>query len=217
MTLLIENSAQEIEELQYEILKTGSKGNCVVIEDIMIDCGIPFSKMKDVLYDVKYLLLTHIHSDHIKPATLQKIKDLFPKITILGNYEVAQKFGVDIIVNNGFETLTRDYTFMAVKGVHDVLVTGYSWWVKGQHVCYMTDTNSYDGFKDAPYDLFFIELNYDEKKLQAIGNNFKTRGYNPVLSAKRHASVQLGKGFYYSNRRSVDSVLIPLHMSERFF
>lgn len=211
------NLAEVEKDLNYEILKTGSKGNCVIIEDIMIDCGIPFSKMKQELYGIKYLLLTHIHSDHIKESTLNKIKESFPKITILGNYEVAQKFGVDIIVNNGFETITKDYTFMAVKGVHDVLVTGYSVWIKDQHVCYMSDTNSYNFFKSAPYDYLFIEQNYDEKKLLEIGKQFKHKGYNPVLSAKRHASVQMAKGFYYSNRRSADSVLIPLHMSERFF
>lgn len=216
MTLLIENSAAEIQELQYEILKTGSKGNCVVIEDIMIDCGIPFSKMKDTLYGIKYLLITHQHSDHVNPSTLQKIKDMFPKITILGNYEVAQRFGVDIIVNNGFETVTKDYTFMAVKGVHDVLVTGYSFWIKGHHVCYMTDTSTYDGFKNPPYDIFMIEANYDSAKLNAIGHNFKARGYNPILSAKRHSSIQNAKGFYYSNRRSPESKMIELHASERF-
>ena len=208
---------ERLDSLDYTIIKTGSKGNAVLIEDVLVDCGVPFSHLKDYLYDVKYLLISHIHSDHVRPATLQKIKDLFPKITILGNYEVAQKFGVDIIVNNGFPVETRDYTFMAVKGVHDVICTGYSFWVKGLHVCYMTDTSTFSNFSEAPYDIFLIELNYDEKKLQAIGNNFKTRGYNPVLSARRHASIQTGKGFYYSNRRSNNSVLIPLHMSERFF
>ena len=207
---------QRLDSLNYEVLKTGSKGNCVVIEDVMIDCGIPFSRMKDHLYDIKYLLITHQHSDHVKPATLQKIKDMFPKITILGNYEVAQRFGVDIIVNNGFPVETRDYTFMPVKAVHDVICTGYSFWVKGLHVCYMTDTCSYSAFKESPYDVFMIEANYDKNKLDAIGNNFKTRGYNPVLSAKRHSSSQEAKGFYYSNRRSIDSIFIPLHQSERF-
>lgn len=207
---------QRLDSLNYEVLKTGSKGNCVVIEDVMVDCGIPFSKMKDHLYDIKYLLLTHIHSDHIKPATLQKIKDLFPKITILGNYEVAQKFGVDIIVNNGFPVETRDYVFTPVKAIHDVITTGYEWEVNDMKVCYMTDTNSYKFFENAPYDHFFIEANYDEKKLQEIGKNFTSRGYDPVMSAQRHASVQQAKGFYYSNRRSPESRLIELHASERF-
>ena len=207
----------EQELLEYKVLKTGSKGNCVIIGDIMVDCGIPFSKMKDDLYGIKYLLLSHIHSDHIVPSTLQKIKDLFPKITIIGNYEVAQKYGVDIIVNNGFETVTKDYTFMAVKGFHDVLVSGYSWWVKGQHVCYMTDSNSCSAFQSAPYDALFLEANYNENKLNAIGHSFKARGYNPILSAKRHCSTQVAKAFYYTNRRSVDSIFVELHQSARFY
>lgn len=213
----MEVNEEVAQELEYRVIQTGSKGNCVVIEDVMVDCGIPFSKLKEALYDVRYLFLSHIHSDHIKPATLQKIKDMFPKITILGNYEVAQKFGVDIIINNGFETETKDYTFKAVKGFHDVLVSGFETEIKGHKVCYMTDSNSYSSFSAGPFDYMFLELNYDQSKLDAIGDNFKSRGYNPVLSAKRHASVQIGKGFYYSNRRGIESKLIPLHMSERFF
>ena len=208
---------ERLDSLDYTIIKTGSKGNAVLIEDVLVDCGVPFSHLKDYLYDVKYLLISHIHSDHVRPATLQKIKDLFPKITILGNYEVAQKFGVDIIVNNGFPVETRDYTFMPVKGVHDVICTGYSFWVKGLHVCYQTDTNSYASFIEPPYDVFFIEANYNENKLREIASNFTTRGYNPILSAQRHASVQQAKGFYYSNRRSPESRLVELHQSERFY
>lgn len=212
-----EEVVQELEELEYKVIQTGSKGNCVVVEDVMIDCGIPFSKMKETLYEIKYLLITHQHSDHVKEATLRKIKDMFPKITILGNYEVAQRFGVDIIVNNGFETVTKDYVFKAIKGVHDVLVTGYSWNVKGHDVCYMTDSSTYDFFGDSTFNYFFIEMNHDIKKIEAIGDSFKTRGYNPVVSARRHSSTQTAKGFYYSNRLDVNSKLIGLHQSERFY
>ena len=213
---MIEANEEVAQELNYEILKTGSKGNCVVIEDIMIDCGIPFSKMKEVLYDLKHLLLTHIHSDHIVPATLKRIKSLFPKITILGNYEVAQKYGVDIIVNHTFPVETQDYTFLPVKGIHDVVVTGYEFEVKGQQVCYMTDSNTYSHFEGTEFDYFFIEANYDAKKLEEVAKIFKRKGYDPIASAQRHASLQAAKGFYYSNRRSVDSKLIELHMSDRF-
>lgn len=204
-------------QLDYHIIKSGSKGNAVRIEDVLVDCGVPFSHLKEELYDIRYLLLTHIHSDHIKPATLTKIKQLFPKITILGNYDVAQRFGVDIIVNPTFEVRTKDYVFMPVKGYHDVPVCGYEWEVNGQKVCYMTDTSSYKNFVEGPYDYFFIENNYDEKKLNEIGKKFSTRGYDPFLSAHRHSSVQQAKGFYYSNRRSAESVMVPLHMSERFY
>ena len=29
----------------------------------MVDCGVPFKDIQDHLYDVKYLLITHSHSD----------------------------------------------------------------------------------------------------------------------------------------------------------
>ena len=60
--------------MHYEIISTGSKGNSVIINDIMVDCGVAFKRLKEYLYDIKYLLLTHIHSDHIKPTTLKRIK-----------------------------------------------------------------------------------------------------------------------------------------------
>ena len=63
-----------------------------MINDVLVDCGIPFNKIKDELYEIKYLLLTHIHSDHVRPATLKSIKAMFPKIQVIGNYEVHQAF-----------------------------------------------------------------------------------------------------------------------------
>ncbi|MGK9479829.1 hypothetical protein QQG13_09200, partial [Melissococcus plutonius] len=63
-------------ELDYQVIASGSKGNAVRIKNVMVDCGIPFKKMKEALYECNYLLITHIHSDHIRPATLNKIKEL---------------------------------------------------------------------------------------------------------------------------------------------
>ena len=42
-------------EVSYKVIGSGSKGNCVVIGDVMFDCGLPFKKLKDHLYGVKYL------------------------------------------------------------------------------------------------------------------------------------------------------------------
>lgn len=49
--------------MEYEILSTGSKGNAVVLnKSILIDCGVPFKTIEPYLYDLKAVLLTHIHS-----------------------------------------------------------------------------------------------------------------------------------------------------------
>lgn len=49
--------------IEYDVLATGSTGNCVIIEKkIMVDCGVSFKTVESHLDDVKLLLLTHIHS-----------------------------------------------------------------------------------------------------------------------------------------------------------
>lgn len=203
--------------MQYKIISSGSKGNCVIINDVMVDCGVPFKNIKDDLYDIKYLILTHIHSDHIRPSTLESIKKMFPRIQIIGNYEVHRDFGVSKIANAGFEIVTNDYTFLPFECFHDVLCYGYTWEFDGEEIIYATDTSSLKNAPDKKYDLIMIESNYDEKKLDAIAGNFATRGYNPYSNAKRHLSTQQAKTFYYTHRKNKDSEFVELHRSSRFY
>lgn len=201
--------------MQYKIINSGSKGNCVIVNDVMVDCGVGFKKIKDELYDIKYLLLTHVHSDHIKLSTLKSIKQLFPRITIVGNYEVHQKFGVDVVCNAGFDVSVDDYIFKPFECEHDVLTYGYTWQFNGLSILYATDTSTMSNAPKQKYDYFFLESNHDEKKIEQIDMN--KYGYNAYLGAKRHLSTRQAKGFYYTNRRNKDSVWVELHKSSRFY
>ena len=58
--------------IRYNIIATGSTGNAVKINDILIDCGVSFKKLKDVYKHIKLVLLTHEHSDHFRPSTIRK-------------------------------------------------------------------------------------------------------------------------------------------------
>lgn len=202
--------------MNYKIISSGSKGNCVIINDLMVDCGVPFNKIKDELYEIKYLLVTHIHSDHVRPATLKNIKTLFPRIKIIGNYEVHQTFGVDVIANSGFEVITDDYIFEPFECVHDVLTYGYTWKFGESDIIYATDTSSMDNAPDRKYDYLFVESNHDEKKLELAANQVRG-GYNPYLSGKRHLSTQQAKTFYYTHRKNRESEFVELHKSSRFY
>lgn len=202
--------------MHYEIISTGSKGNCVVINDVMVDCGVPFNKIKEYLYDVKYLLLTHIHSDHIRPATLKSIKKMFPKIQIIGNYEVHQVYEVHTIANGGYPIETDDYTFVPFECFHNVVTHGFTWEFEGQAIIYATDTASMENAPKEKFDYLFVESNHDEYKLEQAINQVKG-GYNPYLGGKRHLSTQQAKTFYYTHRRNRDSEFIELHRSERFY
>lgn len=202
--------------MDYKIISSGSSGNCVVIKDVMVDCGVPFNKIKDELYAIKYLLITHIHSDHLNQITLKQIMRKFPTIKIIGNYEVHQAAHCNIIANSGFDIVTPDYIFTPFEAVHDVLTYGFTWNCEGQRIIYCTDTSTLENAPDGIYDYFFLESNHDEGKLEAARNESKG-GYNPYLSGKRHLSTQAAKGFFYMYRRSPESVFVELHKSKRFY
>lgn len=210
-----------MKELNYEIIGTGSSGNCVVIENIMIDCGLPFSSLKDALYDVDILLITHKHTDHIKERTYERIRKEFPNITTVSNYEVAYLYDVDIVCNEKVPFEVGEYIITPFRGEHgSVLCYGYTWTVNGNDVIYATDMSNYNFAPDREYDYLFLESNHDEHKINAIESRYKGRkmyGYDVYASALRHCSTQKCKGFYFTHRKSKDSPLIELHMSSRFY
>ena len=80
--------------MNYEIIGTGSKGNCVIIENIMFDCGVPAKQFNRIdLKKIKYVFLTHIHQDHIKKNNLKRLltkdifcnKEVFEKLETISN------------------------------------------------------------------------------------------------------------------------------------
>lgn len=204
-------------ELDYHIIGTGSSGNAVRIENIMFDCGVPFSHMKEDLYKVDTLLITHSHSDHIKPATLERIRKEFPGITVFGNADVAYQYDVDMVVGTKPFSLRKRRKVIPFDGVHDVPVTGYIVQMKGLNILYMTDTARVNPPSDLLLDYIFLESNFDERKLRQEAKRYKKHGYDPYLSVTRHLSTQKCKEFYYTHRRNEESKLIELHQSQRFY
>lgn len=209
---------KKADELNYTIIGSGSSGNCVVIENVMVDCGLPYSKIKESLYEVDYLLITHRHTDHIKDSTFKKIRAEFPNITVISNYDVAYLYDVDITCNAGYPVEVGGYSFMPFEGNHNVLCYGYTWVTNGKRVIYATDMTDFSGAPEQEYDVFFLECNHDEHKLKAVMNTGRRKfGYDVYAAGMRHCSTQRAYGFYYSYRSSKDAPMIELHKSERFY
>lgn len=207
----------ETNNLDYRIIATGSTGNAVRIRDIMIDCGIAFKKMKEDLYKVDSLFLTHSHSDHINPATLASIRKEFPRVKIYGNAHVAYQFDVDMVIGTAKVRLPRDRIVIPMEGLHDVPVSYFYIFMDGLNILYATDTHRVENPDDIPLDYVFLESNYDETKLRELSKQYRRRGYDPVKSSMRHLSTQQCKEFYYVYRRDENSPLIELHQSHRFY
>lgn len=207
-----------MKELKYEILGSGSTGNCVVIEDMMVDIGLPYKKIKKYLYDIKYILITHRHTDHVNRNTAKRIKEEFPRIKIIGNYDVCDLIKLDYPMGDETGLAMKDRRIQSFKCVHDVPCSGYTINYKGLNLIYATDTASLEHAPKEKYDYFFIESNHDEKKVEAIRNNtYKKYGYNAYAGAKRHLSTQQSQLFYFLNRKEKESKWIELHKSRRFY
>lgn len=217
-----ENTKEEQETLDYEVIATGSSGNAVRIDDILIDCGIAFKRLKPHLYKVKTLLITHKHSDHLKPTTLKAIKKNFPNIQVVSNYEVKQLYPdyIDIVANAKYPFYTYSGIITPFECVHDCVCLGYSFIKNGKKVVYATDTTTMKNCPtDIPIDYCFLESNYCEIKVKQIIETtdvFKKYGYDIRQGTERHLSKQQCKAFFYAHRASDESILIPLHQSKRF-
>lgn len=47
--------------MRYEILGSSSKGNSIILEDIiMLDCGLSYSKIKNHLRKIKLIFISHV-------------------------------------------------------------------------------------------------------------------------------------------------------------
>lgn len=183
----------------------------------MFDCGLSFGKMKDDLYLVDSLFITHSHGDHIQPKTLNSIRKEFPRIKVYGNAHVAYQYEVDKVIGHAKIVLPKDRIVYPMDGLHDVPVTYFYVIFDDTNIIYATDTCRVENPRELPLDYVFLESNYDERKLKELGKKYKRHGYDPTLSNLRHLSTQKCKEFYYVNRRDEESKLIELHQSSRFY
>lgn len=47
--------------MRYNVINSGSDGNAIIIEDILLlDCGVPFSKIKEYIFNLKLIFISHL-------------------------------------------------------------------------------------------------------------------------------------------------------------
>lgn len=202
----------------YSIVDSGKTGNCVIINDVMVDCGVAFSKIKPYLDGIRYLLLTHIHQDHVNRLTLETIKLTRPDITIIGNTSVHRQFGVDEVASDYFCIPTEHYTFTAFALTHDVQNTGYTWRYEGKDIIFAIDTGDLAQAPDAKFDYFFLESNYDADALTELNEWTHRNDRLPFVQfAGRHLSRQDAAAFVMLNRKNDQAELIELHKSDLLY
>ena len=163
--------------MKYEIVGSGSRGNAIIIEDVlMLDCGVPFTQIRPYLKKVKIIFISHIHQDHLYPSTVKKIAYNHPLIRfICGSKDVAEKLlECGVLIQNIYFMPSRKWFSLGIVNLklepmkHDV--DNYALKFKINNInkrgIYIVDTASLGDLKAEKYDLYLIEANYKEETLQ---------------------------------------------------
>lgn len=158
--------------MNFNILNSGSDGNGLIIEDIiLIDCGISFKKLEDYYKKIKIVLLTHKHQDHFNKITIKKLAYERPTLRF-----ACCEWLVDELVKCGVEKkkidvlkIGKNYNYNAfivepIKLYHDVPQCGYKLKIGTNRLIYATDTSKIDHIEAKNYDYYFIEGNYENEE-----------------------------------------------------
>ena len=196
--------------IDYNIISTGSQGNAVIIEKvILIDCGVGFKSLKPFYSDLRLVLLTHIHSDHFNKRTIRRLAAERPTLRFACCRWLVEPLTACGVSKNNIDVLefNRLYGYglcnvIPVPLVHNVPNCGWKiHFAKKGKMIYCTDTNNMNGIMALNYDLFMIEANYDENEIEERIRQKKENGeYAYELQVlKNHLSKQKCDDFIYRN------------------
>lgn len=193
----------------YNILNTGSDGNCIIVNDIVaLDMGVPFKKIEPYINKIKLVFISHKHGDHLNLSTVRKIHELRPTIRFcIGEFlyqELAEagisKRNIDIIKHGK----VYDYKILKVSPfilIHDVFNYGLRLFMNGEKLLYAVDTSTLDHVSAKNYDCYLIEANYDEEVLEEnLKSDLENSGFSYNSRVKEtHLSVNQASEFILNN------------------
>lgn len=196
--------------MNYEVIGSSSKGNCIIVEDIlMLDCGVTYTKIKKYLPKVKLIFISHSHQDHLLPNTIKKIAYNYPTIKFI----TGSKFVVIMLLQMNVEKknifILKEYKWydlgmlnvMLEPLIHDTPNYCLKWQLNGKKGIYIVDTANVDDIEAECYDLFLIENNYQESLLQEHINNCEDENMLYYLNRvpNTHLSAEQANSFLIEN------------------
>lgn len=207
-----------------EILATGSPSNCTLLNDgmVAVDCGVPFSVLRERHKKLQVVILTHEHGDHFNGATIKRLAVERPSLRFCSPEwlvpelsKLVDKQNIDIIGMGD----TMDYGLFSVKAfslIHDVPNAGYLITFDPKSsiktVFYATDCNSLEGIDAKCCDLYLIEGNYSAADiLERIRQKYDAGEYVYEWRViKNHLSVEKAE-LFIANNAGPNSKYILMH------
>jgi hypothetical protein len=214
--------------VQYEILHSGSAGNCTVLANtVAIDIGVPYKAIEPYAARLGIVLTSHIHIDHFNRSTVRRLARERPALRWgCGSWMAAplvecgvapeniDVFNMDATVI--YPTPSGDLTITPAPLRHNVPNCGYKLRLPdGSYVFYATDTATLSGIEAPGYDLYLVEADYGEEEIvERIRRKQEAGEYVHEYDAmNNHLSREEAENWLYS-QMGTSSTYILMHMHE---
>lgn len=203
--------------MKINIIASSSAGNCIIIDDTMIDCGVSYKRVKDFLPNVKRVLISHEHKDHINEKTIARIHKEFPCIKFYSNIDVKAKYDLEYFkeYKTGMALKFGETRIDFVELYHNNLDSsyctnhGYLMRCNGYTHFHATDTNTLEGIMLPKCDSMTLECNYNMEVVES-----KEMEWHIVRGIAGH--LEDIKFYEFIDKYlKEDGVAYPCHMSER--
>jgi len=211
--------------LNFFTINSGSNGNGYVLvsdtgETLCIEAGVKFKEVKKILnFDIsnaKYLIATHLHTDHFKFAKEYAMSgvDVYSSIETLTNSGFLNDFphrAKPLEVNK--KVKMGSFTVMGFDLIHDVRNYGYLIHHKEMGLAVMITDTHYCPFMFPGLNNILLECNYSDNVLD---RNLETSKINPALAnriRKSHMSEDTMIGFLKANDTTQVNNIVIIHLS----
>lgn len=209
--------------MQIQILKTGSSGNCAIINGALaLDCGVTSKALQPFVSGLQLVFISHTHGDHFKPTTIRNLAAERPALRFCGGEWIAPA-----LVSNGVEPRNIDilqagktynygsFQIEPVELYHDVPNLGLKIFIGGEKAIYIVDTGYIDHVTAPGYDYYLLEANHTESEIQRRIEEKISRGEYAyeTRAAKNHLSREQAEKWLAKNAR-INSKFIFLHQHE---
>ncbi len=167
--------------MKFFSIASSSSGNAYIIYEninniILIDAGISYKKIVNALRfysinvkNVKYVLITHNHSDHIK-GLKTLYKNINPIIVSHKTFIQTLNYEYDCMEFDFFNKFVLDnISICPIRLFHDTLTSGFVFEYSNKKIGFLSDTGSFDKNiieKMSDIDMLCIEANYSENLIE---------------------------------------------------
>lgn len=195
----------------------------MLYNNILVDVGVPYAKLKPYVDVIEFVLLTHIHKDHFNKTSLIKLAIAKPSICFYvceWLEEPLMKLGIRHLVVLKFNEpyqLAKNILVSPFMLYHDVDNCGWRIMIDKFKIFHATDTVTLDGIEARGYNCYALEYNHCEEEYKKIieEKRLLNEFCYELGAMNSHLSFQQAARFIKENATK-EHIVLKLHISSRY-